>query len=74
MLYTFHVTLKCAFQVRIEMNKMTAASLRLSLVSRLPDEQRCKIMVCRKEQVLRIRSFGDYMVKVMWKAIRKYWC
>jgi hypothetical protein len=47
--------LKCAFQVRNEMNKMTAASLRLSLVSRLPDEQRCKIIVCRKEQVLRIR-------------------
>jgi hypothetical protein len=40
----------------------------------LPDEQRCKIIVCRKEQVLRIRSFGDYMIKVMWQVIRKYWC
>jgi len=53
MLYTFHFTWKCAFQVHIEMNRMTAGTLRLSLVSRLPDEQRCKI-VCRNEQLLHI--------------------
>lgn len=55
MLYTFHVSWKCAFQVRIEMNRMTAATLRLTHVSRLPDEQRCKIIVCRKGQLLRIK-------------------
>jgi hypothetical protein len=46
MLYIFHVTWKCAFQVCIEMNRFTAATLR-SHVNRLLVDQRCKIIMSR---------------------------